>query len=332
MNLPVIISKALNTAKGLAGNGLLLAKKHAPEIMIGTGIIGFGATVVETVKATNKTNDILNNRDKKIQIYDKELRENPDGYSEKNYAEDVEAANRQAKWSVAKAWAPVVTFGGASVVSILGGYRILNGRYVATAAAYKVLENRFDRYRGNVLERFGKDVDWQMANDVKAEDLEKAQQEREENRKIDEENKGKKLIKKRKKTAYQDVYQCIFDEYSDRWQRYWTPELTLEFLKQVQREMNDLLRIRKHLFVNEVYDRLGLERTAEGAVTGWILTRNNPNSFVSLGIDDMPAEELRQILGTRRNEDIRVKIRLNPDGLIYQMIDGPRNAYDGYYN
>ena len=331
MNLPVIFTKVLNTTKGIAGNGWLLAKKHAPEIMIATGIVGFGATVVETVNATNKTNDILENRERKIEIYEREHRENP-SYTEKCFEEDVHAAWKQARWSIAKAWAPVVTFGGASVISILGGYKILNGRYVATAAAYKVLENRFDRYRGNVLERFGKDVDWQMANDVKAEDMEKAQKEREENRKIEEENKNRKLVKKRKKTTYQDVYQCIFDEYSDRWQRYWTPELVLEFLKQVQREMNDLLHIRKHVFVNEVYDRLGLERTAEGAVTGWILTRNNPNAFISLGIDDMPAEELRQILGTRRNEEIRVKIRLNPDGLIYNLIDGPRSGYDGYYN
>ena len=203
------------------------------------------------------------------------------------------------------------------------GYRIINGRYVATAAAYKVLENGFGRYRGNVVERFGKETDWELANDIKAETLEKAMAEREENRKIKEENKGKKIGRKRPKTAYQDIYCCIFDDYSDRWQRYWNAEQVLQYLKTKQNELNDMLRIRKHVFVNEVYDKLGLERTAAGAVNGWILTRTNPDSHISLGIDEMPADELRAILSTHRNDDIRVKIRLNPDGLIYNLIEEP---------
>ena len=332
MNLPVIFSRLLNTGKSLAGGSLLVVKKHAPEILIGTGIVGFGATVYETVKATNKTNEIIENKEHKLAIYDKELAENPEGYSEKCYVEDIKAADKQAKWSIVRAWLPVITLGGGSVVAILGGYRIINGRYAATVAAYKVLENRFDRYRGNVLSRFGKDTDWELANDMKAEDLEKAQKEREENRKIDEENKGKRFGKKKKTRYYSDIYQCIFDEYSDRWQRYWTPDLVLDYLRQKERELNDMLKIRKHVFVNEVYDKLGLERTSEGAVTGWIITRTNPHNTMetklSLGLDEMPEEEIRGIMSQHRNEDIRVKIRLNPDGLIYNMIDRKDPVYN----
>lgn len=318
MNFGMILSKAANAVKSFAGNGWLLAKKRAPELMIVTGIGGFGLTIYETVQATNKTNDIADDRERKILLFERELAENPD-YSYDMYEEDCHNAGKQAKWSIVRAWVPVITLGAASTASILGGYRIINGRYVATAAAYKVLENGFDRYRGNVIERFGKDVDWQLANDIKAEELAAAQKEREKNREIEADNKHR-IIKKKPKTAYQDIYQCVFDEYSDRWQRYWTAEQVWAYLQTKENELNDMLKIRKHLFVNEVYDKLGLERTSEGQVTGWIITRNH-DSHVSLGLKEMPEEEVRALLGTRRNEDLRVKIRLNPDGLIYNMID-----------
>ena len=322
MNLPVIFSKAFQVTKGFAGNGILLAKKHAPELMIGAGIFGFGATVYETVKATNKTNDILDEKEATMATIEAMRDEcDEEEYSDRVYQRDLQEAKRRAKWGIVRAWAPVATLGGASVISVLGGYRILNGRYVATAAAYKVLENGFDRYRGNVVERFGKDTDYELLHSIKAEDLEKARKEQAENKEIDADNKRRKGFKKRKKTSYSEIYNGIFDEYSDRWQRYWNAEQVLHYLKTKQNELNDRLRIQKHLFVNEVNDALGFERTPEGQVTGWIITKNNPNSKVSLGIDEMPEEELRQILNTRRNEDIRVKIRLNPDGLIYNMID-----------
>ena len=314
-----IFSKVVPAVKSFAGNGLLIARKHAPEIMIGAGIAGFGGTIYATAKATLKTNEILEKRDALLDNVAVNQEYNP-SYSEKDKAEDEADIKHRTRWRIVKAWAPVATLGTASVISILGGYRILNGRYVATAAAYKVLENSFDRYRGNVVNRFGKDMDWKLLNGMSDEELEKARREKDENRRIDAENKRRKIGKKPKKTKYSEIYQGIFDDYSEHWQRYWTPQQVLHYLKRKQQEMNDRLRIQKHLFVNEVYDALGMPRTPEGAVTGWIVTNANKDTYVSLGIDEMPDDELRSILAIDRNEDIRVKIRLNPDGLIYDMI------------
>ena len=322
MNLPVIFTKIWGACKGFGGNSLLLAKKHAPELMIGAGIGGFGLTIFETVKATNNTNELIEQRDQHLGMIESTRSAFTEAeYSTKDYQHDLAIVNRQTKWAIVKTWAPVATRGLASTASILGGFKIVNGRLVATTAAYKVLENRIDHYRSNVIERFGKDVDWELEHSIKAETLEAAEREREENRRIDAENKGRKIIRKRKKTEYSHVYDGIFDQYSDKWQRYWTPEMALEFVKQKQRELNDMLKINKHVFLNEAYDKLGLPRTSEGAVVGWILTHGNPDSFVSLGIDEMPEEEIRQILCTHRNDDIRIKIRTNPDGLIYDLID-----------
>ena len=128
MNLPVIFSKAFQVTKGFAGNGMLLAKKHAPELMIGAGILGFGATIYETVKATNKTNDILDEKEATVATIESMRGEcGEDEYPEHYYERDMKEANRRAKWGLVRAWAPVGTLGAASVISILGGYRVLAG-------------------------------------------------------------------------------------------------------------------------------------------------------------------------------------------------------------
>ena len=325
MNLPMIFSKFGTAAKAAAGNGALLAKKYAPEIMISTGIVGFGATIFATVKATNKTNDILD--DKYATMENIEYAHDNDGenYSEADYRKDIKAVNRKTRMQIVKAWAPVATLGGASVISILGGYRVLNGRYVATAAAYKVLESGFERYRGNVVERYGKDADWELLNDIKAEDLAKARKEQEENREINADNKNKKFGKKKKKTAYAGIYNKIFDEYSDRWQRYWNGEQVLHYLQIKENELNDRLMLNGSVMLNDVYDALGMERTAEGCVVGWLRSRHDrtdiQNRNVIQIVSNLPDSEIRKILAAARNDEIRVPIRPDPDGLIYNLID-----------
>lgn len=314
MNLPVIFQKLTSGLRQVAGNGMLLAKAHAPEILVGSGLAGFGVTVYSACRATVKTQDILERRDQCIAF----LEQHHEG---DDLEEKVRDANKLARQGIVKAYIPAVTAGVASTALILGGYRMINGRLVATAAAYKALETGFDRYRGNVRSEFGDEVDWRMLNGIKKEDDEAAEQERALNRAIEADNKRKRLHHKKKHTAYQNIYSQIFDHYSDRWQYFWTPDQVLSYLRKKEREANDMLRIRKHLFVNEVYDLLGLPRTAEGQVTGWIITKGNPDSFVSFGLDAIPEDKLREILSTECNEDIRIRLNFNPDGLIYNMID-----------
>lgn len=323
MNVGMIFKSATSAIKGFAGNGLLLAKKYTPEIMITSGIVGFGLTIIGTVRATNKTNDILDRKEIRSDRIETEHRLN-DEYSVVDYEADKRAVTNQTRWELIKTWAPVATTGVASVVMVLGGYRVLNGRYVATAAAYKTLEAGFERYRGNVVDEFGKDVDWRMAHSIKAEELEEARKER------DEKTKALTTRKKRPKTAYtKQINNQIFDCHSDRWQRYWLPEQVLDFVQRVEREIQDLVRLNGHAFLNDAYDRLGLPRTTQGAVLGWIdcpkTNHNEKGNLVSLGYanDETPEEEIRRILSSPSNEEIWLWISPNCDGVIYTEIDKP---------
>lgn len=327
MNLGLIFSKAGNAMKGVAGSGALLAKKHAPELLIGSGVAGFIVTIIETVKATNKTNEILEHKEDRLErIEDARKNDSPE-YSLADYKADISSTNRQTRWELVKAWGPVVSTGGVSIAMLLGGYKILNGRYVATAAAYKVLEASTERYRSNVIEEFGKDVDWRMAHGIKAEELEAMRKEREE--KDQEEKKNNKLIRKKPRTAYQNINNQIFDSHSDYWKRYWIPAQVLEWVQGVESRLQSKLMANGHVFLNEAYDMLGMPRTTQGAVLGWINTPRNSHMEkpfkLSLGYanDECPEEEIRRILSSPSNEETWLWITPNCDGVIYQLIDKP---------
>ena len=320
MNLPVIFSKIGTIAKNAAGSSGLFLKAHAPEIMVGGGVAGFVLTVVGACKATDKAHDILEAKEEALNDNDYAFfQENC--ISEKDHEDNIRQINRNTRWALIKAYTPTATGLAVSVILVLGGYKMINGRLVKTAAAYKILEDGFGRYRENVRYEFGEETDWRMLNSIRPERLEAAEKEREANREIEADKKhGKKSAGKRK-DAYQEVYSKFFDEYSDRWRRSWTPYEVWQYLEQKEREANDMLRIRKHIFLNEVYDLLGLDRTPEGAVVGWILTKNNPNSNVDFGLKSMPEDARRKFLSAERNEDIKIWLHFNPDGLIYNMID-----------
>ena len=310
-----------DAAKSCAKTGLIIVKAHTPELMIGSGVVGFGVTVYEACRATNKAHDIL--EEKEELILDRQRYCQSDSgkhYTEAMLNEDIDTINKRTRWKLIRAYTPMVTTGVASVILVLGGYRVLNGRYVGVAAAYKTLESGFSRYRVNVVNEYGEDVDYRMLHDIPKEDMEAALKERDRNEEIAEQNKGK-IIKRKPEERYHEIYDTLFDPHSSRWRNYWNAVMMLEFLKGVQQAANDKLRINGHLFLNDVYDMLGKPHTPEGQVVGWLYNKGSfPYGYVDLGIDHMPEEELRRILSTTRNEDLRVWLRFNTLGVIYQQI------------
>lgn len=327
MNVGLIFTKIANGIKNAASGGMLLAKKHAPELLIGAGLTGFVATVIETVGATNKTNEILDHKEERLNRIEIALKlDDGSHYTEDDYNTDLAAVNKQTRWDLVKVWAPVGTTGIASIILILGGYRVLNGRYIATAAAYKTLEAGFERYRRNVVDEFGKDVDWRMQHSIKADELAEERRKQDELREKQKQN-GKRLPR----TQYsQNINNQIFDCHSsDYWKKFWIPSQVIDFVRMVESRLQDKVNIDGFALLNDAYDMLGMPKTSQGAVVGWINTprnkHNETGTFVSLGFanDETPEDEVRRILGSASNEETYVWITPNCDGVIYQLIDKP---------
>lgn len=61
-------------------------------------------------------------------------------------------------------------------------------------------------------------------------------------------------------------------------------EMNQMFIRCQEQYLNDLLQTRGHVFLNEAYDALGLERMAAGALVGWHVS--NPGNIKIKFLDD----------------------------------------------
>lgn len=87
---------------------------------------------------------------------------------------------------------------------------------------------------------------------------------------------------KPKKTYSQ--YARTFDESSSQWID--CAEYNLMNLRMLEREANEILKRDGYLFLNDVYHMLGMSRTKDGAVVGWVYDKENPtgDNFVDFEI------------------------------------------------
>ena len=288
-------------------------QKHSPEILMGVGVVGVVTSTVMACKATMKLNDILE-ESKETRDKIKEVENNPkyeDKYSQEDAKKDLTINYVQTGMKVAKLYAPAVLLGGASLGCLLASNDILRKRNAALSAAYMTVDKSFKEYRNRVTERFGEEVEKEIRYGIKAEQLETTV--------VDEDGNETTVtdtIKTMDPNLYSD-YARFFDAASPYWQN--DPEYNLMFLKAQQQYANDLLRAKGRLFLNDVYDMLGIEKTKAGQVVGWVYDRENPNgdNFVDFGIYDMSKERVRAFVN---GYETNILLDFNVDGNIWDLM------------
>ena len=292
----------------------LKLKKHSPEILVVTGVVGTVASAVMACKATTKIDEVLaetkDNIDKTKDYVEK--KGFSEKYTEEDYKKDLTIFYAKGGLELVKLYAPSVALGALSITAILSGHNVLRKRNVALAAAYATVEKGFKEYRGRVVERFGEELDRELKYNIKAKEVEETS--------VDEKTGEEKVTKKTVNVADPNNYSTyarFFDDGCTGWTK--DPEYNLMFLKNQQRYANDLLKSRGHLFLNEVYDMLGIPRTKAGQVVGWIYDEEYPNgdNFVDFGIYDLYNEKARDFVnGYERT----ILLDFNVDGDIMNLI------------
>ena len=265
-------------------------KKHSPEILVVAGVVGVVASAVMACKATTKVSGVLDKAKEDIEVihegaekgYIVDTKTNTKvDYSVEDSKKDLTITYVQTGLKLVKLYAPSVIFGALSITGILASNHILRKRNVALAAAYTVVDKGFKQYRGRVVERFGEELDKELKYGIKAKEVEEV---------VQNEDGTETVVKKTINVASQlDLY-SDYARFFDDGCAGWDPntEYSLTFLKHQQNYANDLLKSRGHLFLNEVYDMLGIPRSKAGQVVGWIYdpTDNTRDNYVDFGIYD----------------------------------------------
>lgn len=302
------VNRALNKAK-------FNVQKHSPEILIVTGVIGVVASAVMACKATTKVGKVAGEHEKQInevhEASEKGVTKAGESYSEEDAKKDLTIIYAQTSLKYVKLYAPAVILGALSLTAIVSSNNILRKRNVALGAAYAAIDKSFKEYRSRVVERFGKDIDRELRYNIKAKEIEE---------KVIDENGKEKTVKKTVNAIDPNMYSDyarIFDDGCTGWSK--NAEYNLMFLKQQQAYANTLLKNNGYLFLNEVYDMLGIPRSKAGQVVGWIYDEKNPigDNFVDFGIYDLYNEKARDFVnGYERS----IVLDFNVDGNVWDLM------------
>lgn len=301
-----------NLTRKLGKAGLTL-KKHSPEIMVIGGVVGVVGSTVLACKATTKLSQIMEESKENVDQIKDYVEEHgySEKYSEEDYKKDLTITYTQTAVKVAKIYAPAVILGTLSITSILAGHNITRKRNLALSAAYVAIDKSFKEYRSRVVERFGEKLDKELRYNIKQGDTEEI---------VRNDEGGEEVVKTT--TEYADPntyseYARFFDDGCLGWTK--DPELNLTFLKHQQNYANDRLKRKGYLFLNDVYEMLGIQPTKAGQIVGWIYDEKNPvgDNFVDFGIYDINRPKNRDFVNGYERV---ILLDFNVDGNILDMI------------
>jgi hypothetical protein len=280
MNLEPI--RELATSK--LAKPILLSKIHSPKILFAAGVAGVIGGVVLACRATLQVSDKLDVVEKKLT--DLEIRADEDdvdhdpSYSKEQYRKDVSRIKIKLAMDIAKPYVPAIIVLGASIAALTGSHVILTKRNTGLIATVAGLDQALKQYRDRVKETYGEDVDHAFATgSAKQTVTEKLA------------DGTEKKTERNVNSVYRpgSFYAVIFDEKSKRW----TPEpgMIPHVLAMLQSEMNDRLKLKGFVYLNEVLEKLDLPLMPAGQHVGWIYTRDpkdNPgDNYITFGLEKL---------------------------------------------
>lgn len=282
-------------------------KKHSPEILIVTGVVGVVTSAVMACRATRKLDAVLEDTKANLDI----IHEGMETGEIDNGKKALTIAYAQTGLEFTKLYGPSVALGVASIGCILASNNIIRKRNIALAAAYTTIDNSFKGYRSRVIERFGEELDRELKLNLKTKEIEETI--------IDDKGKEKKVKKKVEVSEYDGYseFARFFDDGCTGWEK--DAEWNHKFLNLQQDLANKKLRDQGYLFLNDVYEMLGIPKSQAGFEVGWIYDENNPvgDNYVDFGMYDIHNEKARDFVNGRERT---ILLNFNVDGPIIRRL------------
>lgn len=298
-------------------------KKHSPEILVVTGVVGTVVSAVMACKATTKVDFVLEDTKKKVEIIHegaetgtvKGYLDNGQvgmvPYTSKDAQKDLTIVYGQTALKMAKLYGPAVLVGATSIACILAGHNITRKRNLALAAAYTAVDTGFKKYRGRVVERFSEQLDKELLYDIKAQEVEEV---------VVNEDGTESIVKKTVEVGNPaDAMSPYTFAFSKDTSSAWMPdhEKNKFFLVQQQNWMNEKLKSDGRLFLNYVLKELGLPECRMGQAVGWVYDSERGDGYVDFGIQNMNVATNRKFTAGLENA---VWLTFNVDGdILYSL-------------
>lgn len=317
-------SKFLNEATRLLNRGWLQTKKHSPEILLVTGLVAGATALVLGCRASRKVDGVIESTKKASQ----QIREDVEAgqisivengetrtvqYTEEDSKKDLTRVYVKTGLELAKLYGPTALCSTLAVTCILASHGIIRQRNTALMAAYTAVDTSFKDYRKRVVDRFGKELDRELRYNIKTKEVEET---------VVNEDGTETTVKKTVEVVEDPElsrYACCFTTGCTGWTK--DPEANLVFLRLQEKYAQERLEAVGHLFLNEVYDMLGLPRSAAGAIVGWIYDPKNPDhkgdNRVDFGIYNIHRESNRDFVNRLESS---IWLDPNVDGVIYDLI------------
>jgi Family of unknown function (DUF6353) len=290
----------LNTERftRVLGRQMLVVKKNSPHILFAGGVIGIVASTVLACRATLKmeknVDEIKGDFESIKELHSSVEEDTP--YNKHEYYRDLSHVYFKSSAKVIRLYGPSVAIGVVSIAALTGSHVQLARRNAALTATLSLVSQAFEEYRERVREQVGEERELDIYRGTTKEIME-----------ID----GKKQNVLVKGAHGLSPYARCFDEYSVSWKR--DAELNRIFINCQEHYANHLLRSRGHIFLNEVYDSLGLERSPAGAVVGWLWNSEGDN-YVDFGLFETINERFLE------GKEYSIWLDFNVDGIIYDKI------------
>jgi len=288
---------------GTVARQALVAKKNSPHIFFGLGVVGTLASTVLACRATMKLPQKLEEINKEIEENKllRELpadRESPEAHLEElhHHIDTLHVYGRSAV-KIVLLYAPAAILGTASIAMLTSSHIQMARRQSALMAAYAGVQEFLEKYRNRVREEVGEEKELELYHGSSKE--------------LVQTRDGEIIEARVVNPLHVSPYARFFDEYSSNWVR--NAEYNRVFLEVQQAYANHRLVSMGHVFLNEVYDMIGVPRSKAGAVVGW-LKGGDGDDYISFGMFD--AWNSRFVNGSEPS----ILLDFNVDGVIYDKI------------
>lgn len=266
------LSRAIGAVK-------LASKAHAPTIMVVSGVVTMGASVITASKKTLTVERVLEpyvEDLENIQVAVDNAKNSPAvTYGEKAAAKDRGAVYGHVAVDLSKHYfVPGVLFLGGSAL-VFGGHHIMLKRNATLAIAFTGVKQAFEAYRSRVRDEFGPMADQAMLSGHRQIEV------------IDDNDKVQ-LVNTRdwdNTDDPTDPYNRIFDRESSS---QWIDDLSVNklFIQNQVRMAQIRLGLEGYLYLCDLYQALGFPETPDSRVVGW-KSKRLPDGTMNIPVIDV---------------------------------------------